>query len=230
MGERISEKTELTAPADGDLLAIVDVSDPVTGTTKKIQYVNLVPKTATPTADKIPVADGSGKLDGWISDADESTKGIVELANQTEVDGGSDAGKAISPDKLAGSVFGLKESEHILFDFTTDVETGEGKAYLHITPALAGMDLVYVHARVITAGTTGTLDIQIYNVTDSQDMLSTKLTVDSGETGSDTAAAPAVIDTGHDDVAENDLLRIDVDAVPTTAPKGLIVTLGFQLP
>ena len=61
-------------------------------------------------------------------------------------------------------------------------------------------------------------------------MLSTKLTIDSAETGSDTAATPAVIDTSNDDVSENDLLRVDVDAVQTTAAKGLWITLGFQLP
>jgi hypothetical protein len=61
-------------------------------------------------------------------------------------------------------------------------------------------------------------------------MLSTKLTIDSGETGSDTAATPAVINTSYDDVATNDLLRIDIDAISTTAPKGLIVTLEFRLP
>ena len=87
-----------------------------------------------------------------------------------------------------------------------------------------------VHAEVITAGTTGTTDIQIANVTQAADMLTTKITIDSGETGSDTAAAAAVIDTANDDVATNDLLRVDVDAVSTTAAKGLIVTLGFQRP
>ena len=61
-------------------------------------------------------------------------------------------------------------------------------------------------------------------------MLSTKITIDSGETGSDTAATAAVIDTSNDDVASWDVLRIDVDAVSTTAAKGLIVTLEFRLP
>lgn len=122
----------------------------------------------------------------------------------------------------------------ICFDWTTDVATGDGKFYFHIPLALNGMNLVYCHALVITAGTTNTLDIQVNNVTDSNggevDFLSTKLTVDSGETGSDTAATPYVIDTTKDDVATNDVIRIDVDAVHTTPAKGLIVTLGFQLP
>jgi hypothetical protein len=92
------------------------------------------------------------------------------------------------------------------------------------------MNLVEVHAEVITAGTTGTTDIQIHNVTQAADMLSTKITIDSAETGSDTAAAAAVIDTANDDVATNDVIRVDVDAISTTAPKGLIVSLVFQLP
>lgn len=110
------------------------------------------------------------------------------------------------------------------------VAIADGQAYITIPLECNGMNLVGVHARVITAGTTNTTDIQIRNVTDSVDMLSTKITIDSGETGSDTAATPAVIDTTKDDVATNDLLAIDVDAKSTTAPKGLIVTLRFALP
>ncbi len=118
----------------------------------------------------------------------------------------------------------------IVVDFTADVATGDGKFYFHVPADWNGMNLTEAHAEVITAGTTGTTDIQIRNVTDSVDMLSTKLTIDSAETGSDTAATPAVIDTTKDDVATNDLIAIDVDAVSTTAPKGLIVTLGFSTP
>lgn len=124
----------------------------------------------------------------------------------------------------------IKYVQLTVFDYTTDVAAGDGGAYLHIPTGLNGMNLVEVHAEVITAGTTGTLDIQIANVTQAADMLTTKLTIDSGETGSDTAATAASIDSANDDVATNDLLRIDVDAVQTTAPKGLLVTLGFALP
>jgi hypothetical protein len=93
------------------------------------------------------------------------------------------------------------------------------------------MNLTAVHAEVITAGTTGTQDIQIHNLTDAADMLSTKITIDTGETGSDTAATPAVIDTGADDVVTNDLLRVDVDAIHSgTAAKGLLVTMEFSTP
>lgn len=112
----------------------------------------------------------------------------------------------------------------------TELATGDGAGYFTVPEELNGMNLVSVHARVVTAGTTNTTDIQIANVTDSVDMLSTKITIDSGETGSDTAATPAVIDTTKDDVVTNDLLRIDIDALSTTKPKGLIMRLKFALP
>jgi hypothetical protein len=115
-----------------------------------------------------------------------------------------------------------------VFSPTSDWSTGDGKKYFHIPTELNGMNLVYVHAFDVTAGTTGVSTIQIANVTDGTDMLSTRITIDSGETGSNTAATPAVIDTTKDDVATNDVIRIDIDGTSTTAPKGLVVTLGFS--
>ena len=159
-----------------------------------------------------------------------TARGAVELAIVAETDTGTDATRAVTPDALAGSNFGEKTVEMVVFDFGTDVATGDGKFYFHVPSPLDGMNLVEVHAEVITAGTTNTTDIQIANATDSVDMLSTVLTIDSGETGSDSAATPALIDGTTDDVATNDLLRIDVDAVSTTAPKGLLITLTFRLP
>ena len=82
----------------------------------------------------------------------------------------------------------------------------------------------------MTAGTTNTTDIQLHNLTQTADILSTVITIDSGETGSDTAATPAVINTAEDDLQTNDLIRVDVDAVSTTAAKGLIVTFIARLP
>lgn len=117
-----------------------------------------------------------------------------------------------------------------VYDPASSLTTGDGKGYFVVPASLNGYNLTSVHARVITAGTTGTTDIQIANVTDAVDMLSTKLTIDSAETGSDTAATAAVIDTTKDDVATYDLLRFDIDAVSSTAPKGLILTLTFVLP
>jgi len=113
---------------------------------------------------------------------------------------------------------------------TTDCATGDGKAYFHVPNALTGYNVTDVHAECITAGVTGTMDIQLRNVTQAADILSTKLTINSTETGSDTAAPPG-IDVTEDDLTENDLIAVDVDAIHSgTAAKGLIVTLDCQLP
>lgn len=154
----------------------------------------------------------------------------VDIASSAEINTGTENAKAITPDAIAGANIGIRYVQIVAIEYTTDVATGDGKAYFHIPAGLDGMNLVEVHAEVITAGITGTTDIQIYNLTQTADMLSTKITIDSGETGSDTAATPAVIDTNNDDIAINDVIRIDVDAVSTTDPKGLIITMGFQLP
>jgi hypothetical protein len=152
------------------------------------------------------------------------------MAIASDVNTGTSAALAVTPDSLAGSEFGIQYVQLWCSGITDDTATGDGAAYLHIPPALNGMNLVYVHADVVTAGTTGTTDVQVHNVDNVLDMLSTKLTIDSAETGSDTAAAAAVINTSNDHVNTNDVVRIDIDAVSTTAAKGLLVTLGFQLP
>lgn len=175
--------------------------------------------------------------DVFIQDA-EPSGGVVKIGSLwSKTAGGSEEllrCTSVSPITFVSTEGGLAGHERavqvIVFDFTTDTATGNGKFYFHIDSRLAGMNLVDVHAEVITAGTTGTLDVQIHNVTQAADMLSTKLTIDSGETGSDTAAAPAVIDAANDDVVENDVLRVDVDAVHTTPAKGLMLTLGFRTP
>jgi hypothetical protein len=59
--------------------------------------------TATPAANAISKADGSGKLDGWISAASETVPGRIELATQAEVDGGTDPVRAVTPATLAGT-------------------------------------------------------------------------------------------------------------------------------
>jgi hypothetical protein len=123
-----------------------------------------------------------------------------------------------------------KSVQMVVTEFSTNTATGDGQFYFHVPKTLAGMNIVAVHAEVITAGTTGTTDIQLHNVTSAADILTTKLTIDSAETGSDTAATPAVISATEDDLTENDLIRVDVDAISTTPAQGLIITFDTQLP
>lgn len=174
----------------------------------------------------------------WTAAGDHATVGTnwavinrnLDLASISDTNTWTATTKVVTPDWLAGSVFGQEVVQIAVVDSATDVTTWDGKAYFHAPSKLNWMNLVEIHAQVITAGTTGTTDIQIANVTDGVDVLSTKLTIDSTETWTHTAATPAVINTSNDDIATNDLRRIDVDAVSTTKPKWLIVTLVFQLP
>lgn len=109
------------------------------------------------------------------------------------------------------------------FDYTTDVSTGDGRVYFQVPAKFNGDNLSIANATVLQAGATGSTTIQIHNVTDSVDMLSTPITIsDTDTTGS------GVVDTANDDVTIRDILRIDIDSVQSgTAPKGLIVNLEF---
>ena len=156
----------------------------------------------------------------------------VTYASIAEVNIGTEAAKALSPDNLAGSHFGERGFNVALVASNVDVAVGNGIYAFCVPAALAGMNIVNCVATVHTAGTTGTTDLQIRrrrNTTDV-DVLSTVMTIDSGEVSSKDAATPYVINTGNDDLAEGDLLFIDIDAISTTAPKGLFVTVMAQLP
>lgn len=189
--------------------------------------------TAPTIADYTNAGHDHGDTDdgGAVVSASVTVSGIVEIATAAETTTGTDAARAVSPDGLAGSdVMGGRGIQVVIVDFTVDVATGNGQFYFHVDERLAGMNIVDVHAEVITAGTTNTTDIQLHNLTAAADILSTKLTIDSGETGSDTAATAAVINASEDDLTLHDIIRFDVDAVSSTAPKGLIVTIGCRLP
>ena len=116
-----------------------------------------------------------------------------------------------------------------LLDANAPVEVVDGIASfrLFIPDFLDGFVLTEAHACVITASSSGTPTFQIYNVTDSVDMLSTRITIDASEKTSYTAATQPVIDTDHDDVATGDELRFDCD-VAGTGTKGLTIMLTFE--
>lgn len=185
--------------------------------------------TATATASKIPIADGSAKLDTWITDATTSAKGKVELAVASEVNTGTSEALAVTPDALAGSTLGKRVVQIKVIDDATALTSGDGKAYIVIPSELNGMNLVDAGAMVSTVSSSGTPTYQIHNVTDSQDMLSTRITIDANENTSYTAATAPVINTSYDDVATGDILRIDKD-VAGTGEKGDTIMLSFQLP
>ena len=100
--------------------------------------------------------------------------------------------------------------------------TGNGITHITIPSTLDGKNLFSAQAHVYTVGTTGTItNIQLHNLTDGNDMLSTPITIDLNEKDSSTAATPSVTGT-YNGVSTADVIRIDVDAVATN-------TLGLEV-
>jgi len=102
-------------------------------------------------------------------------------------------------------------------DTAHTVDTGVG-GELRVPVAMTIND---VGAYCDTAGTTGTATIDINEAGTS--ILSTKITIDSGEKSSETAAtAPVISDSS---IAADAILTFDIDAIQTTPAKGLVVWL-----
>lgn len=165
-----------------------------------------------------------------VPDATDSVAGKVELATTTEINAGT-ASTVITADALAGSNFGKRIIEIMILNTSTALTTDSGLGgYVFVVPTeLHGMNLVNADAAVTTPSTDGTPTIQVYNITDSQNMLSTPITIDVGAYTSYTASTQPVIDTTKDDVVAGDRIRFDC-SVAGTSTKGLVMLLAFQLP
>lgn len=160
-----------------------------------------------------------------------ATDSGVTYATSGEINTGTEAAKAISPDALAGSNFGIRYITVVL-NGTTALTTSDA-AYFRIPAAYNGMNLVSVAASVGTgaagSSSSGTPTFTVKNVTDGNQMLSTNLTVDANEYTSATAATPAVINGSFDDVVTDDLIEVAC-TVAGTGVTYATITLGFQLP
>lgn len=164
-----------------------------------------------------------------LPDASTTADGVIEVATSAETNTGTDATRAVSPDGLAGSIFGEKVVYIKVLAHDTALETGDGVAKYTIPDTLNGMNLVDADAAVYTASSSGTPTWQIHNLTDTVDMLSTAITIDANELTSYTAATAPVINAANDDVATGDIIRVDCDVAGTgTAGEDIILT--FQLP
>lgn len=172
-------------------------------------------------------ADVTGVLpEANLPNASTTAEGVVELATVAETDTGTDSARVITPDGLAGSNYGERVVSILLND-STALTSGDGKAYFRVPSSMNGFDLVEVSASRVSG--TGTPSFQVHNVTDAVDMLSTNITIDSGETDSSTAVTPPVINTSNDNVSTGERLRIDVDDAGTSTLWSE-VQLIFRLP
>jgi hypothetical protein len=120
-----------------------------------------------------------------------------------------------------------------VFPDTRPVATGDEKFVFMVSRDMGGYtpDLgepypsFYLYDAEAYVSTTGANTIQIRNVTQSNDMLSTPLTIDSGEFTTRTATTQRVIDPGDSVVDWGDLISIDVDVA---GGYGLGVILVFN--
>jgi hypothetical protein len=114
-----------------------------------------------------------------------------------------------------------------------------GAFYYVVPPELSGMNLVSVSGQVITVSSSGlpTVALTRCAVVATNNMcsgatvamLSTNLTWDANENRTSTAATPVGINAANDDVATDQVVRVDI-TVAGTGTQGMILTLGFALP
>lgn len=106
-------------------------------------------------------------------------------------------------------------------DLTSDLEANPEAAYFE---AQTAMELVELHASVIQASASGQVSVQIY--VNEVALLSTPLTIDEGEDGSDTAAvAPVMAFTA---VPKYSRFRVEIVG-PGLGAKGLIVAVRGRI-
>lgn len=174
-------------------------------------------------------ANGIAPLDAASKVPSANLPAYPTAASLAEVNTGTDAAKYVTPATLhSANQLQRNVSIKVIAD-ATDLATGDGKATWVIPANMAGMNLVAVGAHVFTASTSGLPTVQLARVRAGTpaDMLSTRLTIDANETDTATATTAAVIDAANDDIAEADVIRIDVD-VSGTGTKGLEVRMTFQ--
>lgn len=140
--------------------------------------------------------------------------------------------KEVAPNQLyftndAGNDIRLDEEVFIisLSDETTNLTTGDGKAYFNMPFA---MTLTGVKATVNTAPAGSTIIVDIEEA--GSTILTTLLSIDAGEKTSSTAATAAVIGGAGPALADDAEIKFNIDQIgSSTAGKGLKVTLyGYR--
>ncbi len=129
----------------------------------------------------------------------------------------------------SGGIYGsaLREAELFMVavtDLTTAIGAGTFKVKFRMPYALTLTEIPRASLYTVqTSGSIFTVDINKSNAT----ILSTKLTIDNGESTSKTAATPAVLSSTT--LADDEEISVDVDQVGDGTARGLIITLiGFR--
>lgn len=186
-------------------------------------------KNATVAEAAKPVLAGNQTVSGdW-----EFTGGVTlpsgKYASSAEINTGTDAAKVVTADSLAGANIGTRTISVRIVDIAAGVTTGDGKEYWVVPAEYAGMNLITVGLHNYTTSSSGNPTVMIHNLTDAANMLTVGVSINATDLDSKDATTQAEIDTAHDDVAEGDVLRFDVDTAGT-GTCGLELRMGFRLP
>lgn len=165
----------------------------------------------------------AGNATAIVDAASLTAAGKVELATTAEIDTGTDSTRAIPVDQFVASARNVRYFE---IPITQDKINIAAETTIRTWECPITGTIVEIGAYVVTAGTTGTMQVDV-NKNGSTIMTTNKITIDSTETSSRTAAtAPGLTTTS---IAAGDLLTFDIDTVQTTPAKGLYVRFGIRL-
>jgi len=176
--------------------------------------------------DTANVTSAGALMDSELTDI-AAVKALSD-ASIADTDTGTSTTAFVTPDGLQGSKRNLRWLSFNLVEAATDCATATNIAGDFVSP-IAGViqqsdtTPFYLYATNSTAGTTGTMVVDI-SIGGTSIMTTNKLDFDTTEKTTTTAATPPDLTTTA--LAVGDIITIDIDAVHTTAAKGLTVYLA----
>lgn len=167
----------------------------------------------------------------WTSlSASLTVQGIIEIATAAEVDTGTDATRAVSPDGLQGSNRNIRYLIFSLIDPDTDVAVDTdigGDFTIPFAGTILQDDTLHdqLAATNDAAGVTGTQIVDIH-LNGTTIMITNKLDTETGNKGTQDAATQPDLTTTV--IVAGDILTFDVDAIHTTPGKGLKILMAIR--
>ena len=170
-------------------------------------------------------------FDNLKQDATEGASAVLlvaktsEMVTPTPVDD-----SAVTPKKLSESAMGRKYVQMPLVGPETSVVTGNELGFFPSPADITGWKIVEVHAWVRTPGTGGVTTVTLTNMTSGNPVLSTPITIESGQQGSHQATVQPVINAAEAKTVAWGAFYWNVTTEHTTPAKGLTCTLVLQAP
>lgn len=193
-----------------------------------------------------PVTGGANCASGvcaftlGVSAASTTASGVAELATAAETTTGTDTGRVITPDGLAGSDFGKRYISLECVADATALTTGDGKCYFRPHEDLNGWVIVSVQASVgaaVSSSGAVTVGIDVCGAVatgircsgTNRDLMTANATIDANEDGTETAATPPSVNATNATLATGEWIRFNIDGAGT-GTQGLYVTVVVQKP